>query len=205
MTCIEFVDGANSIASGFGSKFRPADNPSEEPNASLPDRAFAKEFRNIEIHKIGMMENNRLDGALHLVALVTVGGDDVHDFPGNTMLVGQRDAGKWMPDLLAKRALNDPAGSILVELQRLAHVGQKRTGNEKISLDWDIATEGTLEHIRDRDTLPCAGVKMLDERHLDVAGQERKLDRAQFVEAPAFPAAAGRDGLVPHGRHLFTQ
>ncbi len=51
-------------------------------------------------------ENNRLDRALHLVALMTVGGDDVHDFVRNAVLVGQRDAGERMPHLLSEFALN---------------------------------------------------------------------------------------------------
>ena len=39
---------------------------------------------------------------------------------------------------------------------------------------------------------------MLDEGHLDVAGQQRELDRAQFVKGPAFPAAACGNRFVPH-------
>ena len=46
---------------------------------------------------------------------------------------------------------------------------------------------------------------MLDKRHLDVARQQRELDRAQFVERPAFSAAAGRDCFVPDGRDFFAQ
>ena len=52
------------------------------------------------------MENDRLDRALHLVTLVTVRGDDVHDFAGNAVFVGQRDAGEWMPHLLPKFSLD---------------------------------------------------------------------------------------------------
>ncbi len=68
--------------------------------------AFAKQFSDIEVHEVGVMENNRLDRALHLVAFVTMGSDDVHDFAGDAVLVGQRDAGEWMPHLLPERALN---------------------------------------------------------------------------------------------------
>ena len=46
---------------------------------------------------------------------------------------------------------------------------------------------------------------MLDELHVDVAGQERELDRAQFGKGPAFPAATGGDRLIPHRRDLFAQ
>ena len=42
------------------------------------------------------MENDRLDRALNLVALMTVRGDDVQDFTGNTMLVRQGDAAERM-------------------------------------------------------------------------------------------------------------
>src|SRR5207249_2484738 len=52
------------------------------------------------------MENDRLDRALHLVAFMTVGGDDVHDFAGNSVLVGERDSAEWMPHLLPKFSLN---------------------------------------------------------------------------------------------------
>jgi hypothetical protein len=37
---------------------------------------------------------------------------------------------------------------------------------------------------------------MFDELHVDVAGQQRELDRAKFGKGPAFPAAAGGDCLV---------
>ena len=47
--------------------------------------------------------------------------------------------------------------------------------------------------------------EMLDERHVDVAGQEGELDRAQFGEGPALAAAAGGDGLAPDRRYLFAQ
>ena len=46
---------------------------------------------------------------------------------------------------------------------------------------------------------------MLDEGHVDVAGQERELDGAQFVEGPALAAAARCDRFIPHGGHLFAQ
>ena len=46
---------------------------------------------------------------------------------------------------------------------------------------------------------------MLDERHLDVAGEQRKLDGAQFVEGPALAAAAHGDRFVPNGGHFFAK
>src|SRR6266566_8224053 len=94
--------------------------------------AFAEKLGDIEIHEIGVMENNRLDGALHLIALVTVRGNDVHDFAGDAVLVGKRDAGEWMPHLLPKCSLNHLARRILIVLQRFAHIGQQRAGDEVV-------------------------------------------------------------------------
>ena len=73
---------------------------------SLLRGAFAEELGDIEVHEVGVMENDRLDRALHLVALVTVGGDDVHDFTGNSVLVGERDTAERMPHLLPEFSLN---------------------------------------------------------------------------------------------------
>src|SRR6266496_1385583 len=69
-------------------------------------RAFTKKLGDIEIYEICMMKDDRLDRALHLIAFMTVRGDDVHHFAGNPMLVGQRDAAERMPHLLAKFALD---------------------------------------------------------------------------------------------------
>ena len=152
-----------------------------------------------------MMENDRLDGALDLVAFVTVRRDDVQDFTGNTMLVRERDAAERMTQLLPKFSLNDLARRVLVVFQRFADVGQQRTSDEIVALDRNAATERFLEHIGDGDALPRAGIEMLDEGHVDVAGQQRELDRAQFGEGPAFPAAACRDRFAPDCRDLFAQ
>ena len=73
---------------------------------SLLRRALAKKLGDIEVDKVGVMENDRLDRALHFVSLVTVGGDDMHDFAGNGVFVGQRDSAEWMPHLLSKSPLN---------------------------------------------------------------------------------------------------
>src|SRR5204862_4110309 len=74
--------------------------------ASLLGGALAKKLGDVEVHEVGVMENDRLDRAFHLIALVTVGGDDVHDFARNAVLEGERDAAKWMPHLLPKFSLN---------------------------------------------------------------------------------------------------
>ena len=68
--------------------------------------AFAKKLRNIEVYEVGVMENDRLDRAPDLIALMTMRGDDVHDFAGNAVLVSERDPGEWMPHLLSKFSLN---------------------------------------------------------------------------------------------------
>jgi len=46
---------------------------------------------------------------------------------------------------------------------------------------------------------------MFNELHVDLAGEEREFNRAQFSERPAFPAASHRDRFIPDGRHFFTQ
>src|SRR6266508_7043306 len=70
---------------------------------------------------------------------------------------------------------------------------QQRAGDEIIALDRDTAAERTLQHIRDGDALPRAGVEMLDEGHVHVAGQQREFHRAKLVESPALSAAARGD------------
>ena len=52
------------------------------------------------------MENDRFDRALDFVAFVTVRGDDVQDFAGKPVLVGEGDAAERMPHLLPKFALD---------------------------------------------------------------------------------------------------
>ena len=46
---------------------------------------------------------------------------------------------------------------------------------------------------------------MLDESHVDVAGQQGELYRAQLVESPAIAAASCGDRLAPNRGHLFAQ
>src|SRR3984893_16828282 len=74
--------------------------------ALLLGGALAQKLVNIKVPEVSVMEDNRFDRALHLVAFMTVCGDDVHDFAGNAVLVGQPDAAERMSHLLAKRALN---------------------------------------------------------------------------------------------------
>src|SRR5437870_4120573 len=52
---------------------------------SLLSGALSQKLGDIEIHEVSVMENDRLDRALHLVALMTVRRDDVHDFTRNTV------------------------------------------------------------------------------------------------------------------------
>src|ERR1039457_2242352 len=73
---------------------------------SLLGGAFAKNLGDIEVHEIGVMEDDGLDRALHLVPLVTVRGDHVHDFTRNAVLVGEGDAAERVTHLLPKCALN---------------------------------------------------------------------------------------------------
>ena len=46
---------------------------------------------------------------------------------------------------------------------------------------------------------------MLDESHLNVAGEQGELDRAQLIERPALAAAPSGDGLAPDCSDLFAQ
>src|SRR5438309_1656471 len=55
--------------------------------ASLRGGALGKKLGDVEVYIVSVMENDRLDRALQLVAFMPVGGDDVHDFAGNSVLV----------------------------------------------------------------------------------------------------------------------
>ena len=46
---------------------------------------------------------------------------------------------------------------------------------------------------------------MLDEGHVNVAGQQCELRRAQFVERPTLSAATRGNRLAPNRRDLFAQ
>src|SRR5438552_15386732 len=151
------------------------------------------------------MENNGLDRALHLVAFVTVRGDDVQDFAGNPVLVRERDAAEWMAYLLSEFSLNHFARSVFVVLERFAHVSQQRTGDQIIALDWNPTPERFLQHIRDGDALPGTGIEMLDERHVDVAREQCELHCTQLIEGPPLPPATGGNRFTPHSCHLFAE
>src|SRR6059036_2337892 len=107
--------------------------------------ALAEQLGDIEINEISVMKNDRFDRALHLVTLVTVRGDDVHDFAGNAVLVSERDAAERMAQLLSKFSLNHFARGILIVFQRLADVGQQRARDEVITLNGNVAAERTLQ------------------------------------------------------------
>src|SRR5439155_21565953 len=68
--------------------------------------AFSEELCDIEIYEIGVMKNDRFDRALHFVAFVTMRGDNVQDFAGNTVFVRERDAAEWMAHLLSEFSLD---------------------------------------------------------------------------------------------------
>src|SRR5213592_761583 len=168
-------------------------------------RALAKNLSDIEIDEIGVMKNDRFNRAFDLVALVTVRSDNVEDFAGDSVLVSERDATERMTDLLSKLPLDHIARRVLIILQRFAHIGQERTGNEIIALNRDAAAEGFLQHISDGDALSRTRVEMFDESHVDVAGQQGELYRAQLIERPALAAVARGDGLAPNRGDLFAQ
>src|SRR5207253_10986311 len=135
------------------------------------------------------MKNDRLDRAFHLVTFVTVGRYDVQHFAGNPVFVSERDAAERMAYLLPEFSLDHFARYVFVVLERFAHVSQQRARDEIIALNGDAAAEGFLEHVRDCDALPRAGIQMLDKRHVNVAGQQGELDRAQLIERPTLSAA----------------
>src|SRR5262245_3818242 len=151
------------------------------------------------------MKNNRFDRALDLVAFVAVRSYDVQHFAGYSVLVRERDAAEWMPHLLPEFALDHIARRILSVLQRFAYIRQERAGNEIVALNRDAVAEGFMEQVGDGDALPGAGIQMLDEGHVDVAGQQGELYRAQLGEGPALAAAARGDGLAPDRGDLFAQ
>jgi hypothetical protein len=101
--------------------------------------ALAKVLGDVEIHKISVMENNRLDRALDFVAFVTVRRDHVHDFRGDAVFEGQCNPAEWMSKLLAKFSLNHFAGRVFVVLERFADVGQQCAGNQVVAIYWDAA------------------------------------------------------------------
>src|SRR4029077_16817646 len=132
-------------------------------------------------------------------------GDDVQHFAGNAVLVSERDAAERMAHLLPEFSLDYIARCVLVVLQRFAHIGEERTGNEVVTLNRDAAVEGFLEHVGYGDALPGAGIQMLHEGRMDVAGQQGELYRAQLGEGPALATAAGGDGLAPDRGDLFAK
>src|SRR5438270_1505589 len=134
--------------------FMPMAFSDSQPSTALElllGGAFAKKLGDIKVHEVGVMENNRLDRALHLVALVTVRRDDVHDFTRDAVLVGQRDTAKWMPHLLPKWALNHLARHVLIEFQGLTHIRKERAGYEIIALNRNVAAEGVFQYVGDGD------------------------------------------------------
>src|SRR5439155_6476167 len=128
---------------------------------SLLSRALTEKLGDVEVHKVGMMKNDRFDRALHLVALMAVSSDDVQHLAGNTVLVGQRDPTEGMPHLLAEFSLNHFARRVLVVLQRLADIRQECAGDEIIALNRNAAAERTLQHVRDGNALSRAGIEVL--------------------------------------------
>ena len=91
-----------------------------------------------------MMENDRFDRALYLVALVAVRGDDVQDFAGNAVLVHERHAAEGMAHLLPNFPWIDFARGVLMVLQRFTNIRQQRTCDKMIALNGNPAAERFL-------------------------------------------------------------
>ena len=62
--------------------------------------ALSKKFGDIEVHKIGVVKNDRFDRALYFVALMTVRGDDMQHFAGNPVLVSERNAAEGVTHIV---------------------------------------------------------------------------------------------------------
>src|SRR3954449_12551162 len=106
--------------------------------------SLSQELRNIEVHKIGVMKNYRLDRALDLVALVAVCCDDVEHFSGDAVLVSERDAAERMTHLLSEFSLDYLAGTVPVVFERFAYIRQERTSDEIVPLDRNPTAERFL-------------------------------------------------------------
>src|SRR5947208_16830689 len=115
------------------------------------------------------MKNDGLDRALHLLAFVTVRGDDVQDFAGNAVLVRERDATERMAYLLSEFSLDHFARSVFVVLARFAHIRQQRTCDEVVTLNGNAAAERFLQHFRDAHTSARTGIEILDQTHVATA------------------------------------
>ena len=68
--------------------------------------ALAKKLCDIEVHEIRVVKNDGLNGALYLVAFMTMRRNNMQDFAGNLMFVCERDAAERMTHLLSKLSLN---------------------------------------------------------------------------------------------------
>src|SRR6478735_6935966 len=106
--------------------------------------AFAKKLGDVEVNEVGVMENDRFDRALDLVAFVAVGGDDVEHFAGKSMLIGQRHAAEWVAHLLSEFSLDYFARAVFIVLKWFAHIGQERTGDEIVALHRNATSERFL-------------------------------------------------------------
>jgi hypothetical protein len=89
--------------------------------------------------------------------------------------------------LLSKFSLNDFARRVLVVLERFAHVCQQRASDEIIALDRNAAPERFLKHIGNGNALSRTGIEMLDEGHLNVAGQQCELTARNSSKVQPFP------------------
>ena len=136
---------------------------------------------------------------------MAVGSNDVQHFAWDSVLERKRHAAEWVTKLLSEFSLDYLTRTVFVVFEWFAYIGQQRTGDKIVPLDRNAAAEGFLQDIGDSDALTCAGIEMLDEGHIDIAGQQRELHRSQFIESPALSAASGGDRFVPNCRHFFPQ
>ena len=74
-----------------------------------------------------------------------------------------------------------------------------------IHVDWDAVAKDLTQHPGDGDALLAARVQVFDVAQVDVTGEEREGDGAEFVCRPALTAAACLDGFYPDIGDVLAQ
>src|SRR5258707_15685614 len=69
-------------------------------------RLLPQHFRDVKVYEVRVVEDPAFYGTFDLVALVGVGGDDVHDLGGDVVLVAEGDAAEGVAEHVAHVALD---------------------------------------------------------------------------------------------------
>ena len=105
-----------------------------------------------------------------------------------------------MAEMVSTSALDDLSVP-LDKLDRFSHVGEQRAGYQMIVVDRHTVAPHFIEDFLDRQAHAAAGADVLDELHLDVAGQKRKWNLLEFRRRPA----AGPNRIFPDVDDLLAQ